>query len=282
MHRVIGLWTAPRHRRPGWLGPAGCQRRWPGGSSGAADISVICRLRRRPSSPVRSTPPMSMPSSPCDVPRQKNHLPATRRFSSSKPSGCRSSSSCGPWPTGTSWPTRTAAKRPPRSGEPGVTCISRRASTGMYLGSMTLDPISGSIVANELGRIEEEFFKADWARAREEHGGNPSVEDLWRTPAQRRADALVEMAARSSVVQAGGARRPPGSAFQRPRRLADAVGPGLRARRGHRRLARGVGAVAVDRRPRARRHGALRPGRGLPQAASVHRCDPAGHRVAGP
>ncbi|HXA74989.1 MAG TPA: DUF222 domain-containing protein, partial [Acidimicrobiales bacterium] len=76
--------------------------------------------------------------------------------------------------------------------------------SGMYLGAMTLDPISGSIVAGELGRIEEEFFKADWARAREERGGNPAVEDLWRTPAQRRADALVEMAARSALVQPDG------------------------------------------------------------------------------
>lgn len=85
--------------------------------------------------------------------------------------------------------------------------------SGMYLGSMTLDPISGSIVAGELNRIEEEFFKADWARARDEHGKNPSVEDLWRTPAQRRADALVEMAARSSVVQPDGVRRPPAPLF---------------------------------------------------------------------
>lgn len=85
--------------------------------------------------------------------------------------------------------------------------------SGMYLGSMTLDPISGSIVAGELGRIEDEFFKADWARAREEHGTNPAVEDLWRTPAQRRADALVEMAARSSLVQPEGARRAPAPLF---------------------------------------------------------------------
>ncbi len=84
---------------------------------------------------------------------------------------------------------------------------------GMYLGSMTLDPISGSIVARELGRIEDEFFKADWARARAERGGNPSAEDLWRTPAQRRADALVEMAARSALVQPDGARRPPAPLF---------------------------------------------------------------------
>jgi len=85
--------------------------------------------------------------------------------------------------------------------------------SGMYHGSMTLDPISGSIVSNELRRIEEEFFKADWARARAERGGNPSAEDLWRTPAQRQADALVEMAARSSLVQSDGVRRPPAPLF---------------------------------------------------------------------
>ncbi|HVT42588.1 MAG TPA: DUF222 domain-containing protein [Acidimicrobiales bacterium] len=79
---------------------------------------------------------------------------------------------------------------------------------GMYLGQMTLDPISGSIVATELNRIERELFKADWAKAREELGHDPNVENLCRTSAQRRADALVEMAARSSVVDAESVRRP--------------------------------------------------------------------------
>lgn len=87
------------------------------------------------------------------------------------------------------------------------------STSGMYHGSVTLDPISGSIVSNELRRIEEEFFKADWARARAERGGNPSADDLWRTPAQRQADALVEMAARSSIVQSDGAPRPPAPLF---------------------------------------------------------------------
>ena len=80
--------------------------------------------------------------------------------------------------------------------------------SGMYLGRMTLDPVSGSIVANELNRIERELFKADWARAREELGRQPTVADLWRTPAQRRADALVEMATRSAVVRPDGIRPP--------------------------------------------------------------------------
>lgn len=80
--------------------------------------------------------------------------------------------------------------------------------SGMYLGQMTLDPISGSIVATELERIEHELFKADWARARESLGQDPALEDLVRTPAQRRADALVEMAARSAVVEGDTPRRP--------------------------------------------------------------------------
>ncbi len=80
--------------------------------------------------------------------------------------------------------------------------------SGMYLGKITLDPVSGSIVANELHRIERELFKSDWARARDELGRQPTVADLWRTPAQRRADALVEMATRSAVVGPDGVRPP--------------------------------------------------------------------------
>jgi hypothetical protein len=71
---------------------------------------------------------------------------------------------------------------------------------GMFLGKMTLDPISGSIVSGELERIEHEMFVADWAKARDEAGAKPSLTDLSRTPAQRRADALVEMATRSALV----------------------------------------------------------------------------------
>jgi Domain of unknown function (DUF222) len=81
--------------------------------------------------------------------------------------------------------------------------------SGMYLGQMTLDPVSGAIVSGELKRIESEFFKADWRKAREELGREPTVADLWRTPAQRRADSLVEMATRSAVVRPEGRRPAP-------------------------------------------------------------------------
>jgi Domain of unknown function (DUF222) len=78
---------------------------------------------------------------------------------------------------------------------------------GMYFGSMTLDPISGAIVADELTRLEQLLFDADWAEAKERLGRDPKGWELARTPAQRGADAMVEMAARSKSTPAD-ARRP--------------------------------------------------------------------------
>jgi len=80
---------------------------------------------------------------------------------------------------------------------------------GMWFGDMILDPISGTIVHDELTRRETEFFETDWAEARARLGREPTIDDLLRTPAQRRADALVEMAVRSSMKQAGGRRPEP-------------------------------------------------------------------------
>ena len=60
-----------------------------------------------------------------------------------------------------------------------------------------LDPVNGTIVASALRRIEDELFAADWAEAREQLGEAAGVGDLSRTAAQRRADALVEMARRA-------------------------------------------------------------------------------------
>lgn len=79
----------------------------------------------------------------------------------------------------------------------------------MYLGRMTLDPISGAIVATELERIERILFETDWARAKERLGRDPLITELGRTAAQRRADALVEMATRSGTAPAGGVRPAP-------------------------------------------------------------------------
>jgi hypothetical protein len=63
------------------------------------------------------------------------------------------------------------------------------------------------VVDNALRRIEAELFDADWAEARERRGEAAGVADLGRTAAQRRADAVVEMARRAGAVPEG-ARRP--------------------------------------------------------------------------
>ncbi|MHB1486303.1 MAG: HNH endonuclease signature motif containing protein [Acidimicrobiales bacterium] len=80
---------------------------------------------------------------------------------------------------------------------------------GLWLGRITLDPISGAIVAGELEHLEAEMFEADWAQARAGLGREPTSIELSRTPGQRRADALVEMATRSRSAPADGRRPAP-------------------------------------------------------------------------
>jgi hypothetical protein len=80
---------------------------------------------------------------------------------------------------------------------------------GMWLGRMTLDPVSGTIVANELERLEDLFFEADRAEAAGRLGRRPLAHELIRTPDQRRADALVEMALRSASTPKGAQRPAP-------------------------------------------------------------------------
>lgn len=63
-----------------------------------------------------------------------------------------------------------------------------------------LDPIGGATFQEALRRIEQEFFDADWQLARKDHGDAVTIDRLWRTPAQRRADALVEMARRAAAA----------------------------------------------------------------------------------
>ena len=77
---------------------------------------------------------------------------------------------------------------------------------GMWLGQMTLDPINGAIVANELNRLEHDLFEADCAEAKERLGRTGRIDELTRTSGQRRADALVEMATRSRTAPAEGIR----------------------------------------------------------------------------
>ncbi len=80
---------------------------------------------------------------------------------------------------------------------------------GMYLGQMHLDPINGSIVSNELNRLEHDLFEADCAEAKERLGRTARIDELARTSGQRRADALVEMATRSRTAPAEGIRPAP-------------------------------------------------------------------------
>ena len=80
---------------------------------------------------------------------------------------------------------------------------------GMWFGRLTLDPVSGTIVEGTLRLIERELFDTDWAATKTRLGRDPMVMDLDRTPAQRRADALVEMATRARTAPTGGRRPAP-------------------------------------------------------------------------
>ena len=72
-----------------------------------------------------------------------------------------------------------------------------------------LDVIGGTVFATALRRLEDELFGADWEAAKAVHGDATVLGDLARTPAQRRADALVEMARRAMAA-------PPGARLPEP------------------------------------------------------------------
>jgi len=80
---------------------------------------------------------------------------------------------------------------------------------GLWLGKMTMDPITGPVVSEELSRLEHELFETDWAKAKEDLGREPTISDLSRTSGQRRCDALREMAIRSKTAPANGRRPAP-------------------------------------------------------------------------
>lgn len=62
-----------------------------------------------------------------------------------------------------------------------------------------LDAIGGSIVAKVLTDIDRELFEQDWKEAKERLERDPLVNELGRTPRQRRADAMVLMAERAAL-----------------------------------------------------------------------------------
>ncbi len=80
---------------------------------------------------------------------------------------------------------------------------------GTWVLDALLDPIGGAIFNETLSGIEAELFAADWAAAKAHHGDDVTVDRLARTPAQRRADALVEMATRARTAPDHGCRPRP-------------------------------------------------------------------------
>lgn len=79
----------------------------------------------------------------------------------------------------------------------------------MWLGHLTMDPLTGAVVSEELSRLEHELFEAEWAEVKARLGREPTVSDLDRTPGQRRCDALAEMATRSRTAPEHGKRPAP-------------------------------------------------------------------------
>jgi uncharacterized protein DUF222/HNH endonuclease len=80
---------------------------------------------------------------------------------------------------------------------------------GSWVLDGSFDPIGGAVLERALRRIEEELFATDWAEARVRVGEGVCAGDLARTPAQRRADAAVEMARRAGAM-------PPGARLPEP------------------------------------------------------------------
>jgi hypothetical protein len=84
---------------------------------------------------------------------------------------------------------------------------SARSFDGGWTGGFDLDPGPGAVAHGEITRLEDQLFDADWAEATERLGRDPFVDELRRTPRQRRADAFVEAMTRSAATPAG-AQRP--------------------------------------------------------------------------
>jgi hypothetical protein len=80
---------------------------------------------------------------------------------------------------------------------------------GMGILDAVLTPLGRATVGEALRRIDDELFQSDWGEARERLGDAVSAADLARTPAQRRCDALVEMANRATTAPRDGKRPKP-------------------------------------------------------------------------
>jgi len=84
---------------------------------------------------------------------------------------------------------------------------------GLWFGDFVLDPIAGAAFTNQLDRITDELYRAVRAAAQAEADDGVEITtvdiDRKRSPAQRRADALVEMARRAATAPPGGRRPDP-------------------------------------------------------------------------
>jgi hypothetical protein len=77
-------------------------------------------------------------------------------------------------------------------------CFDRTFQGGVHLNGW-LPALEGTAFLNEARRLERQLFDEDLAKARVEHPEDPHAH-LARTPANRRADALLRMAARSAAL----------------------------------------------------------------------------------
>ncbi|MDY7105070.1 MAG: DUF222 domain-containing protein [Actinomycetota bacterium] len=98
----------------------------------------------------------------------------------------------------------------PNPGQEERSCHSSKLLDGCGKVDATLDAIGFAAFDEALRRIEQELFEADWAACVAEFGTEAaSVDKLWRTASQRRADALVEMAHRAETAPKDGKRPEP-------------------------------------------------------------------------
>ncbi len=106
----------------------------------------------------------------------------------------------------------------PDGPDPAIEERSAHVSTtlhGTVVVDALLDAVRGATFTTAFERIVDELLDADRREAAERLGTDPSAQDLARTPAQRRADALVQMAIRAD--------RHGGSSEDAPRALVTVV-----------------------------------------------------------
>ena len=84
--------------------------------------------------------------------------------------------------------------------------LNRRYDGSLEFQSGLMDPLAAEAFLAELESIEHDLFEDDWAEAKARWGNDVAGSKLRRTKAQRRVDALLEMAYRSSTAPSDGKR----------------------------------------------------------------------------